>query len=384
MPRHVLIRDDGVPRVVPETPLPLEANLHDALTEHPELLPSEDMGLGRTVVVGRESAFASGYADLILIDDRGQLCLVEVKKEGNPDTRKVVAQLLDYAAALWGASLDEFERDVLVPYLRTGTNIGPVGLRSFLLDAFGAEDGLAEDGDVPQPRIGDIETALSETLRTGQFVLVVAAPEIPEGVERVLNYMNAQGLRLYGLEVSYFNGPAECFVPRLTVQPTPLDRIKINREQRSIWSEESILQKLRLRKGDEAAKVAQAIFDWADKLDLRRWYGTGAHQGACYFGQEDESGYLRPLVLFTYGSVAIIFSEMALGKNSHPSFKPEEKRRELLRRLNEIPGVSIGQDKIDNGSPSISLALLADPGSAQKFFSVMEWVFEEMKSFKTG
>ena len=119
MARYVLIRDSGDEHVVPETPLPLEANLHDALTKHPELLPSEDMGLGRTVVVGRESAFASGYADLILIDDRGQVCLVEVKKEGNPDTRRVVAQLLDYAAALWGKTLDEFEQDVFLPYRRT-------------------------------------------------------------------------------------------------------------------------------------------------------------------------------------------------------------------------------------------------------------------------
>jgi RecB family endonuclease NucS len=83
MTRYVLIRGDGdVENVVPETPLPLEANLHDALTKHPELLPAEDLGLGRTVVVGRQAALASGYADLILLDDRGQVCLVEVKKEG--------------------------------------------------------------------------------------------------------------------------------------------------------------------------------------------------------------------------------------------------------------------------------------------------------------
>jgi hypothetical protein len=38
------------------------------------------------------------------------------------------------------------------------------------------------------------------------------------GVQRVLEYLNARGQRLFGLEVSYFRGPVECFVPRLVVK----------------------------------------------------------------------------------------------------------------------------------------------------------------------
>lgn len=103
MTRFMLMRHgDAEPQLIPETPLPLEKDLHDVLTSHPALLPAEDLGLGRVVVAGRESSLVSGYADLVLVDEHGHLCLVEVKKAGNPDTRQVVAQLLDYAAALWG------------------------------------------------------------------------------------------------------------------------------------------------------------------------------------------------------------------------------------------------------------------------------------------
>src|SRR4051794_21570887 len=119
MTRYVLIRgDDDEEQIVPESSIPLEAELHEALTGHPELLPADDLGLETPVVVGRESGLESGYADLVLIDRRGQLCLVEVKKAGNPDTRRVVAQLLDYAASLFGSSLAEFESRVLHPYLK--------------------------------------------------------------------------------------------------------------------------------------------------------------------------------------------------------------------------------------------------------------------------
>jgi hypothetical protein len=42
-------------------------------------------------------------------------------------------------------------------------------------------------------------------------------------VQRVLEYLNARGQRLFGLEVSYFRGPVECFVPRLVVKPLTSD-----------------------------------------------------------------------------------------------------------------------------------------------------------------
>jgi hypothetical protein len=65
--------------------------------------------------------------------------------------------------------------------------------------------------------------ALEQGLGTGALTLVVAAPTIPQGVQRVLEYLNAQGLRLFGVEVSYFMGPAEAFVPRVVVRPSAAD-----------------------------------------------------------------------------------------------------------------------------------------------------------------
>lgn len=374
MTRYVLIRVEGEEKVVPETRLPLEADLHDALTKHPELLPAGDMGLGRTVVVGRESAFASGYADLILVDDRGQVCLVEVKKEGNPDTRQVVAQLLDYAGALWGKTLLEFEQDVLAPYLRAVHSESSVTLREFLSETFGPQEEAAAGESDLSPATEEIEASLAETLRSGRFVLVVAAPVIPEGVRRVLDYMNSQSFRLFGLEVSYFNDPMECFVPRLSVQPPSQEHVATH--PRRIWDEESIMQQMRLRNGDQVADVAARILDWAEARGLRRWYGTGQMDGSCYLGKEDPNGYLRPFALWTSGVIQVQFGEMASGK--HPSFEPVEMRRELQRRLNEITDISITENKIDKGVPTFKLAVLSSAESEQRFLEVMDWALGEV------
>jgi hypothetical protein len=225
--RHVLIRTEAGESVVEESNLPAEKNLHDVLTAHPELIPAEDLEMGTTAVVGRESGVESGYADLVLLDRAAQLCLVEVKKEGNPDTRRVVAQLLDYAAALWRMSADDFLQGVLRPYLRsTGVADGDLpDLATFAAQQFGADSAGAEDGS--DAAFDNFARRLEETLSIGRFRLVLAAPTIPPGVQQVMEYMNSQGLLLHGLEVSYFGGPAECFVPRLVVRPTVSETKKL-------------------------------------------------------------------------------------------------------------------------------------------------------------
>jgi hypothetical protein len=209
----VIRGEDDVPRVVAEAALPTEAELHDALTKHPELIPMSDLGFGSAVVVGKESGLASGYADLVLVDDRGRLCIVEVKNEGNPDTRRVVAQLLDYAASLWGLSVEEFEQRVVHPFLSAAGDDSLPSVGEYVAEATDRGSGSADD----------VANRLAQTLEAGDFALVVAAPHIPVGVQRVLEYLNARGQRLYGLEVSYFRGPVECFVPRLVVKPLTSD-----------------------------------------------------------------------------------------------------------------------------------------------------------------
>ena len=217
MGRFVVIRDDDPDgeRLVEESAVPTEAALHEVLMRHPALVPAADLGFGRVVTVGFEASLASGSADLVLLDEDGRVCVVEVKKEGNPDTRRVVAQLLDYASALWGLTVEEFERNVL---RRVGES-DPRGLRDFILEE------LVSEVEDPEEAAERTLEGLGETLRTGDFALVLAAPTIPAGVQRVIEYLNARGFSVFGLEVSYFAGEVEAFVPRLVVRPSLGSRI---------------------------------------------------------------------------------------------------------------------------------------------------------------
>jgi hypothetical protein len=134
----------------------------------------------------------------------------------------VVAQLIDYASSLWQMSVEDFERAVFHPYLRTvkGADFELPGLIDHLAATFGTDE-ADEFGDA------GLGMDLEQTLRTGRFRLVLAAPTIPPAVQRNIDYMNDQGMLLYGLEVNYFAGDTECFVPRIVVKPRAAELTRI-------------------------------------------------------------------------------------------------------------------------------------------------------------
>jgi hypothetical protein len=64
------------------------------------------------------------------------------------------------------------------------------------------------------------------------------------------------------------------------------------------------------------------------------------------------------------------------GLMRRPAFA-EEKRRELARRLDEIPGVEIPADAVAR-RPAFDVAALADPVRLAAFFEVMNWCVSEI------
>ena len=111
MTRRILQLDGAKLSVSTESRFASERDLHDAVAAHPEVLPSEDIGLGPLVALGTELGFGAGPLDLLAADPQGRLVIVEFKRgTENPDVRKVVAQVLDYGASLWRTSYDEVGR----------------------------------------------------------------------------------------------------------------------------------------------------------------------------------------------------------------------------------------------------------------------------------
>jgi hypothetical protein len=60
-----------------------------------------------------------------------------------------------------------------------------------------------------------------------------------------------------------------------------------------------------------------------------------------------------------------------------PPFDDQQTRLELLRRFNEVPGVSFGPEVIRQGGTQrafIQLRVLADPAALEELKRVLEWM----------
>ncbi|MBT6448498.1 MAG: hypothetical protein HOK38_07125 [Flavobacteriaceae bacterium] len=91
-----------------------EDYLQNYVLENPEIIPVSDIDVEtRLLVLTREFPTPSGPIDAIGIDQFGQVYIIETKLYKNPDKRRVVAQVLDYGAALWkDYDLDRFQIDL--------------------------------------------------------------------------------------------------------------------------------------------------------------------------------------------------------------------------------------------------------------------------------
>ena len=91
-------------KLAPAKQMGTEAMLEDILTANPGML------MRGLKLVGRQVEVATGYLDLLGIDDKGRLTVFELKREKL--TRKAVAQVLDYGSYL--ESLSESELATLI------------------------------------------------------------------------------------------------------------------------------------------------------------------------------------------------------------------------------------------------------------------------------
>ena len=212
MARRILRIDSGVVSVAREAPFESERQLHSTIAQHPEVLPSEDVGLGPLVVLANELDLGAGPMDLLAVDAHGRLAIVEFKRgTENPEVRKVTAQMLDYGSSLWRLPYEELERSCRA--------CSP-GFDDLLSDH--VEDALHLLGESY-----DEETFLagiSRCLQAGSFVFMYVARDLDERTRRIMTFLS-DGARMtfFAVEVDYFQTGephTSVMIPRTSFVPS--------------------------------------------------------------------------------------------------------------------------------------------------------------------
>jgi len=141
------------------------------------------------------------------------------------------------------------------------------------------------------------------------------------------------------------------------------------------WDEPSFLRELEAKQGVAAATVARAILEWG-KLHMPDFYwGRGVRSGSFTPGLGYKGTWHTVVTVWTYGNVEIQFQHML----SRPAFSDDAQRRELLRRFNEIPGVTLPADSITR-RPSIPQSALTDPSALDQLLQVLDWFVEQIRA----
>jgi len=164
------------------------------------------------------------------------------------------------------------------------------------------------------------------------------------------------------------SAPEADVIAQTSVKDKNKGRIAIKR-----WNEELFFQDLESRRGLEEADIARKILHWTkDKLP-KIWWGRGKVDGSFYPMLDHKEKSYYPICIWSYGKVEVQFQYL----KRNPPFDSESKRKELLERLNQIPGFSIPDDAIER-RPNVYLAVLKNKDSLNQFLETLDWTVQEI------
>ncbi len=338
-----------------------EAELERLLAESPGLLPFADPS-DPTLILSQVPV-GLGILDLLGVTVSGSIIVVECKLRQNPEIRRrVIAQILDYAASLWELDFAALEAAIR----SSGSLANPLAVE---VGTLAESAGISWDETV-------FRAAIEDNLRRGRFKLVVAVDETTDDLKRVVAYLNAHSnadLQLATLELRYSrDGEIEVLVPQ--VYGAELVAEKSRREPKSTWDEVRWLAAVAELQEPASDRVATELLAWTKGRGLGPRYGAGRARGDMYPFLIAADGKSRPLFgALTWGKVEILFNEL----KRLPPFDDLAARLEIARRLNVLPDVNVTEANAQGGWPMVPFAAIAGPESWAVFKATFDWVVDE-------
>jgi hypothetical protein len=370
-----VIQDDGRLIEMNERAYDSEDLLQSLLASYPNLLAGDQIDRAaprRWLLITREMAVPSEEAgagrwsvDHLFLDQDAIPTLVEVKRSSDTRIRReVVGQLLDYAAnavvywpietirARFETYCQLHQRD---PEQVVATFLGPEG-----------------DGEAFWQQV-------KTNLLARRIRLVFVADVIPPELQRIVEFLNEQmrTAEVLAVEIRQYVGQGvKTLVPRVLGQTAEAQQQKTGapRPARQ-WDEASFFQDVETRRSADEARIARAILAWANARALRIWWGKGSKDGSFFPVLDIAERSYSLFTVWTYGRVEVLFQWL----KEQPPFADEAQRLELLRRLNQLPGVTLPADAITR-RPSVLLAVFQNDDVLQQFLATIDWVIQEIRA----
>lgn len=301
----IIITQNGVSaRRIDKAEIAREDYLQQYIHENPDAIPIYELHEDkRLLILKREFATAAGPIDALAVDKDGELYIVETKLYKNPDKRTVVAQALDYGAALW-KHFNDFSEFVRVLNKETEQKFG-LSLEEKLKEFFG---------------IGDEEVVfllerLKGNLDSGNIKFVILMDAIDERLKDLILYVNQNSqFDIYAVQLEYYRFEQyEIMIPKLFGVEVKKKITSGALAARGSWDEASFLRQAQELLGAESGKVSQMYRFFKENSESLNW-GTGANIGSCSPIFDSRYGGASPITLYTNGKFEAKF-RWVLDKN---------------------------------------------------------------------
>lgn len=169
----------------------LENDLRNYIYENPEIIPIDEIEDGLKLFVAvREFQVESGRIDALGFDQKGNIYIIETKLVRNADKRTVVAQALDYGAALWGATdTQKFFSD----------------LSAHTTSKFGKDFSLALAEHLEIEDVDDVLDNIAKNLSSGHIRFMIVMDKIEPNLKDLVRFINQNSVYdVYAVETSVY------------------------------------------------------------------------------------------------------------------------------------------------------------------------------------
>lgn len=248
-----------------------ESYLQRYIYEHPDILPLDQIQADiRPLVLVREFPTTSGPIDAIAVDQNANVYLIETKLYKNPDKRLVLAQVLDYGAALWKGYSDPDDFILRLDSLmqeRTGNGFSQ---RITEFYAFEADT------------TSEFIESLKNTIASGQFRFVVLMDVVEERLKNLIAYVNANsGFDVLGVALDFYqHEDIDILIPTLHGAEAKKVVGAPRTNTRRQWDERSFFTDAAPRLSAEHLQALRSLYEWAKANADKLRFGTGAVIGS--------------------------------------------------------------------------------------------------------
>ncbi|MDR3576952.1 MAG: hypothetical protein P4L50_24065 [Anaerolineaceae bacterium] len=309
-----------------------ETELQALLLEQPSLISIEEAreGAGTLVAAVREFPLDIGSIDLVGFTANGDITVIECKLATNEEIkRKVIGQVLEYGANLWGMSYEDLDQKIK---LRSQKNLAD-------LVREGVED---PDWEEEAFRV-NVENAL----QVGNFILIIVVDQINEDLSRIVRFINDAGrpaFSLAALEMRRFQKEhTEILVPHVFGTVSPDKRPSGGSRVR--WTDERFFATISEKLPSEVVKIIRDIYDWTKANSRRVWFGAGAETGSFTFHYLQNEKTVSMFSVYTTGNITINYGwlstqvDIAIVQNMHKSLTAIPGFRQIPADFTRWPSV---------------------------------------------